>query len=84
MTQEKSVVARGVFPNKTELTRFLDMFKEQPVAHHQSKKMEVAIKGRKRHITLYLKDWAVFMLKNSLRDGMLYRWRERFKIDGSA
>lgn len=82
MTSEKSTVAHGVFPNKTELTKFLGTFKEITISQHQSQKMTVETKGKKRVITLYIKDYADFLIRSSLRDGMLSRWKELFKLDG--
>ena len=82
MTSEKSTVAHGVFPNQLEFNKFLGTFREITLSHHQSQEMKVETKGRKRVITLYIKDYADFLIRSSLRDGMLSRWKELFKLDG--
>jgi len=81
MTSDKSISAHVVFPNKTELHKFLGTFKELPLSHHQSGKMEVKTKGRKRHVTLHIKDYAISLFKSAFRDGLLHHWSGQFKVD---
>ncbi len=76
------VVAEGIFTHEGDLNEFLCTLKESELckSHHHTKDMQVDYGGGKIKITLYFVDVVDFLIKSSLKDGMLRQWGKQFTI----
>lgn len=80
---EKVTIAKGVLPDAKTKKRFFAMLKELNIGepqHHAKPIAETAVNG-KFHVTMYIKEHADFLIRASLKDGMLRHWGQFFQFE---
>ncbi|OHA83020.1 MAG: hypothetical protein A2937_02335 [Candidatus Yonathbacteria bacterium RIFCSPLOWO2_01_FULL_47_33b] len=84
MAAEKVTVACGVLTNHKHLGGLLGTLRGSELAKHLAKPTEVIFVDEGFQVTLYVKDYADFLIRSSLEYGMLHPWSAQFKTEGPA
>ena len=78
----KTIVLEGIFEDPRSLREFLDALKVSELGkrHHHRAQMQIVYKKTAIHITLYFVDIVDFLIRYSLKDGVLRGWEGNFTI----
>lgn len=83
MMTEKITIAKGIIPDAKTKKRFFARLKELTIGdpnNHAHPIEEIEVNGE-FHITLYIKEHADFLIRSSLKDGMLRHWGKFFQFE---
>ncbi|EKD22605.1 MAG: hypothetical protein ACD_84C00038G0002 [uncultured bacterium] len=74
--------AEGTFKNSKDFADFLNMFQAIELAkpHHHRKPSELIVLDRGVQFTMFINSHADFLVRASLKDGMLKKWSKLFEI----
>ena len=83
MSTSKVVIAEGLFTHEGDLEVFLDALKQSELGkdHHHVKPPKTVKDGCGFRVTLQFVDYAGFLIRASLKDGMLRYWGKQFTIE---
>ena len=79
-TEISNVIARGVIPS-SELQNFCDMLIESELRRHSN--LKVTTVDKLSMIILLVNGYAEFLIRSSLKDGMLSNWGKAFSLEVS-